>query len=51
MNVPKALEAKLKREAEKKYRTIKDIKKRTKKINAYTYGDMRNMGRKPSHER
>lgn len=49
--MPKALERKLKHEAEKKYHTIKDIKKRTEKINAYVYGAMRHMGWKPQGER
>ena len=49
--MPKALERKLKHAAEEKYRTIKDIKKRTAKINAYTYGTMRNRGWKPEREK
>lgn len=49
--MPKALERELKAAAEKKYHSIKDIKRRTEKINAYVYGTMRATGWKPARER
>jgi len=49
--MPKALEAKLKKEAKQKFARIKDRKVRKRREDAYVYGTMRKAGWKPKQER
>jgi hypothetical protein len=49
--MPKALEAKLRREAAEKFSNIKDREKRKEKMDAYVYGTLRSTGWRPKREK
>ncbi len=49
--MPKALERKLRREAEEKFSNIKNPTAREDRIDRYVYGGMRHLGWKPSREK
>lgn len=49
--MPKQLERKLRKEAEKKFGGIKNPTLRADKMDAYVYGTLRKTGWKPSRER
>ena len=49
--MPKALERKIRKEAEKKFANIRNPTIREDRIDRYTYGVLRKTGWKPSRER
>lgn len=49
--MPKEMERKLRAEAQKKFAHIKDPEAKQKRMDAYVYGTMREMGWKPKREK